>query len=339
MPPPAPGGQTRPAQKTGTTLDLVVLILIPLMTSFTPIAVGAARNGIPSFIGGVLRFTLAAGTVGSYLLVRGGTVRVRHGDWWKFILLGIITVPINQYCYWEGVENSDTSHGAMIYAATPVMVLLMTCLLRLERWTINAILGALFAMAGVLAIMQSASVHADPAKHYAYGDFLLVWATLTWSMYLVGARLLGKNYSTLNVQWWTFSSGVLISIPLAIYDGRGWHIAATPQTAWIGLGYLGIVSAGLTFFMFNWAMMRQPPSRVATVANIAPLLTVVWNVIYFHPGQELGIWFVIGSALLLSGMGFALWRRTPVIAEEGAPLANAADLATMEGINPTREQQ
>ncbi len=302
-------------------IDLTALVAITLLTSFTAIAVQWAVATIPPIVGGILRFTMAAMIIGLILAPRKKLPIPRRSDWLAIAILGIVCVPINQVAFWGGVELANPSHSAMLYSTTPVLVTIMACLLHIERWSGRVMAGAILAALGVLVILINSGLFLKSS--YIRGDLLLLLAAATWSGYLVFSRDLNGRYGSLAVQFWIFVTGSLISFPLLIFESARLYWSHITLQSWLGLAYLTIVVAVIVFFLFNWSIRRQPPSRVATFSNAAYPLTLIWEALINRhlPGP----WFLFGSALLLIGMVLTLYRPRPVItiAEELDPIVSS----------------
>ncbi len=318
-PQPVTGGNTVSASGTAVAsgparpADIAVLFLITLLASFTPIAVQAAVASFPPILGGVLRFAIASLILGVFLGIKRKLPRLGRRDILRVTLLGLVCVPINQFAFWGGVALANPSHSAMFYATTPVLVTIMVCLIGVEKWSLRVFLAAVLASAGVLAILIHSGL--ELRGRFFHGDLLLLLAALTWSGYLVFSRPLNDRYGSLATQFWVFLAGTLASIPLVGVEGFSVAWTHILWTSWVGLFYLSVVVAVLVFFLFNWSMMRQPPSRVATFTNAAYPLTLVWEAILNR--RLPGIWFLLGSALLLAGMVLTLSRpRAKVIVTE-----------------------
>lgn len=305
-------------------MDLSALLLLTLLTSFTAIAVQYAVKSFPPILGGILRFGIA-GLVILIFLVWKRDLRPINGRDYKFLaLLGLVCVPINQIAFFQGVAWANASHAAMMYANTPVIVTILACVHRVERWSTAVIAGAILASVGVLTILMQSGLHLT--GNYLRGDFLLLLAAGTWSGYLVYSRPFNLRYGSLNCQLWVFLFGTLESIPLAVPDAIKMNWRTILPSAWVGLLYISIVIAVLCFFLFNWSMTRQPPSRVATFSNAAYPLTLIWEAILTRSLPT--VWFLLGSALLLAGMACTLYRphRVMVIPEESSPVTDPADM-------------
>lgn len=312
------------AQQGGSALDFSALALLTVLTSFTAIAVQYAVKSFPPILGGVLRFSMAGLVIFMFLIWKKDLRPIARRDYKYLALLGLFCVPVNQIAFFQGVAWANASHAAMMYANTPVIVTIMACLRRIERWSVAVIVGAVLATVGVLTILIQSGLHLSGT--YFRGDLMLLVAVLTWSGYLVYSRPLNQRYGSLNCQLWVFAFGALMSVPLALPDALTLQWSAILPTAWAGLLYITIAIAVICFFLFNWSMTRQPPSRVATFSNAAYPLTLIWEALLTHSLPT--VWFLVGSALLLTGMLFALYRPHHVveIPEESAPVSDPVDL-------------
>ncbi|MGC8559489.1 MAG: DMT family transporter [Phycisphaerae bacterium] len=289
-------------------LDLSALLLMTFLASWTPIAVGCAVASIPPIIGGVMRFLLAALTIGLVLLARRKFLLPVKADWPLILILGVVCVPVNQAFFWGGVAMANPSHAAMLYSTTPVIVTVLSCLIRIERWSWRAITGAVLAVVGVIVILLDSGLFLR--KSFLSGDLLLLGAAATWSGYLVFSRRLNQHYGSLAAQFWIFLCGALVSIPLLLIKSQQVNVSHITLESWLGLGYLIFFVAVGVFFLYNWCNARQPPSRVATFGNAALPLTLVWEAMIKE--RLPGIWFLVGSVILLTGMFLAIYRpRTP----------------------------
>ena len=297
-------------------VDLTALLLMTFLASWTPIAVGSAVATIPPISGGVLRFLIAALTIGLILAIGRKFVIPAKKDWPRIVTLGIVCVPLNQATFWGGVALASPSHAAMLYSTTPVIVTVLSCLIRIERWSVRSIGGALFAVIGVVVILLDSGLLLK--KSFLAGDILLLGAAATWSGYLVFSRQLNQRYGSLAAQFWIFLAGSIVSLPLLGLKSQRLELSRITVASWLGLGYLIFFVAVGVFFLYNWLNARQPPSRVATFGNAAPLLTLVWEAMIHR--RLPGLWFLVGSAILLTGMFLAIYRpRTPASPPPAVP--------------------
>jgi drug/metabolite transporter (DMT)-like permease len=90
---------------------------------------------------------------------------------------------------------------------------------------------------------------------------------------------------------------------------------ATPS-AWISLVVLAGLITPLNLALQNLSLRRLDASQVATFSNVAPVLTVVWGVWFFH--EALSPALVVGGLLTLGGV---IWTSRPAPASRRAQVA------------------
>ena len=143
----------------------------------------------------------------------------------------------------------------------------------------------------------------DPLR----GDLLTVGAVFSWGAYLTVSKPLIARHGPLPALAGTFLVGAALQLPVIAVTLPGWSAlsSATPK-AWAGLAFLTLVVSVLGLSCQNQALRRLDASQVATVGNLAPLLTVLWGVLLF--GEDVSPALALGGALTIGGI---LWSGRP----------------------------
>jgi drug/metabolite transporter (DMT)-like permease len=115
-----------------------------------------------------------------FLWPRRGRTRIERRDIPRLLLLGLLAVPLNQGFYLFGLTRSTPSHGALLYALTPLVVLLLAGRILHERGLWAKLAGVLMAFAGVVVILLSAGSREARALT---GDVMLLVAVFAWALY------------------------------------------------------------------------------------------------------------------------------------------------------------
>ena len=115
-------------------------------------------------------------------------------------------------------------------------------------------------------------------------DLLLVGAVLSWGAYLTLSKPLIIRHGALPVLAGTFLVGWLLELPIALVTLPGWlpMLGQASTRAWISLAVLSLLVTPLNLALQNLSLRRLDASQVATFSNVAPVLTVVWGVWFFH---------------------------------------------------------
>jgi drug/metabolite transporter (DMT)-like permease len=303
----------------------VYLALMVLIGSTTATAAKFAVRELPVGLLPVVRFGVA-GLCLLPLARRGGSLRrLFRDDLRQLAVIAALCVPVNQTFFLNGTKLAPTSHVGLIYAACPLVVLLLATALGHERLTPDRLIGVLGSVAGVFVIGLGNLVQGGLAGREAFwGDLLLVGAVTSWGAYLTLSKPLIARHGALPVLAGTFLLGSLLDFPIALATfPHGSPFPMASPAAWRGLAYLTIVVTVVGLAFQSQALRRLDASQVASVGNAAPLLTVVWGVWLFR--EEITPALLLGGVLTLGGI---LWTgRAPhrqVDEVEVVPLTNPA---------------
>jgi drug/metabolite transporter (DMT)-like permease len=292
------------------------LALMVLINSSTAGAVKLAVRELPVGLVPLARFGVA-GLCLLPLAWRGGSLRrLIRTDFGRLALAAAFCVPVNQSFLMSGTKLAPTSHVAIIYAACPLVVLLLATALRQERMTADRLLGVLASVAGVVVIGLGNLIHGSPEGGAVLrGDLLLVGAVTSWGAYLTVSKPLVARHGALPTLAATFLLGAVFALPIALVTLPREPFPAASRSAWMGLAYLILVVTVLGLAFQNQALRRLDASQVATAGNAASILAVVWGVWLFREPVTPAL--LMGAALTLGGI---LWTGRPA-PQPDAPVA------------------
>jgi drug/metabolite transporter (DMT)-like permease len=268
-----------------------------------------------------------ARALGSSLLLASlfGTMiprpRFPRRDWAKVAALGILLVPLNQYFFLVGLRDTVPGHPAVIYAMTPVGVLVLQSALERRRPSRAKTLGVLAALAGVLIVLRP-WVHGPRFAEIRRGDLWILLGLLIWVVYTVAARPLLRRHDARTVTAWSMILGTVALLPPAMGPLARTDFDAVPAEAWIGLAWLAAVTSTVMMLLWNRMLRHLEPVEVAICANAQPVATALltWTlaVLRVEPPAEtldLGPPYWLGTALVIAGV--TLVQRRAQVAEPG----------------------
>jgi drug/metabolite transporter (DMT)-like permease len=240
---------------------------------------------------------------------------------WAHVLgLGILLVPLNQYAFLVGLKDTVPGHPAVIYAMTPVGVLLLQSALDRRRPGRGKILGVLAALAGVLIVLRP-WVHGPEFAEIRRGDLWILAGLVIWVVYTVAARPLLRQHDARTVTAWSMILGTAALLPAGA--GPLWRtdFAAVPAQAWIGLAWLAAVTSTVMMLLWNRMLKHLEPVEVAICANAQPAATALLAFALGAAGveapaeaQDLGPLYWLGTALVIVGVTLVQRRpRAPLV--------------------------
>jgi len=281
------------------------LIVVQLISSGTHlVAKGALLLSNPITVA-LLRFILASAALLLFQRIRGSRQTIARRDWPAMLLLGLLVVPLNQGCFLWGISNSTASHASLLYALTPLVVLLFAGRLLRESGLVVKTIGVLVAFLGVGVILFERGLRHELTV--LGGDLVILVAVFAWSLYTVLAKRLLARYDPMTVTTWAIVAGTVLSLPALAIPGAIPRLDTIPPGVWGALIYLAIGTNMIAYPLWSYALKNMDASKVAITANTQPILTGALSWIIFR--EQFTVGFIAGAVLILGAVTWVETRR------------------------------
>jgi drug/metabolite transporter (DMT)-like permease len=191
------------------------------------------------------------------------------------------------------LTTTGSAHGAVVIAVLPAATALVAVLRGGERP------GAGFwvaASAGLVVVV--AFTVATAGGGLGAGDLFLLLATAVCAVgYAEGGALSRELGGARTICW-----ALVLSAPLTVAVTLLAAALAPPMhagpTAWLGFGYVALVSMFLGFFAWYAGLARGGVARIGQVQLLQPILTVGWSAALL--GEHVGVATVLTGAAVLT---------------------------------------
>lgn len=280
--------------------NIMLLVFITLAATFTPIFAKLSVAEISPLSFGFIRFGLAAILFYITLKARKQNLKFDRKDYPRLILLSALCIPLNQFFFLSGIKLSFASHSGIIYSLNPVYAYVIAVVLGYEKFYYRKLFAILLTVAGIFFIFYEGFTASTINSEVMKGDLLLLFAVLTFSLYLTLGKKTIDKYGALKTSTFVFLTGSVLYIPLFIYDLPNFTLDNLTYKGIIGFIYLSIVVAYLAYFVWYYALRSIAVSKLTTLSNISPLLTVLFSIIFL--GENVSLYFITGSAVTLLGV-------------------------------------
>ncbi len=227
-------------------------------------------------------------------------------EWLGLLGLGILLVPLNQYCFLKGLEFSVPGHSALLYAMTPLGVLIFSSIKTRKMPSVQKLSGVIVAFSGVMIILRPWETGIRVTE-LRTGDFWLALAVVCWVIYTVMAGDICRRKNIVTVTAWSLILGVGAMAPMAVGEMINFNFSHVSAAGWFGLGYMIIITSILMMTLWNILLKHLSPVQVAITTNAQPPATLILAAAAAATGllpgnQDLGPAFITGMALSLSGV-------------------------------------
>ncbi|HXE23208.1 MAG TPA: DMT family transporter [Rhodoferax sp.] len=226
--------------------------------------------------------------------------RLILADWRHTLVLGALGMWICGAWVYKGGHSTSATNIALIYALSPVMIVVISRLWLNEPFSAIQACGVALALVGVLHVVLKGQ-WADLARvQWSVGDAWILGATLSWTFY---SLLLKRWPSPLGdgARLGVISlAGVLVMLPFA-----GWEALFSPIPAFSRTGFeLALTAAilpGYAAYLAYSVMLRElGAARVSVVLYLGPLYAAImaWLIL----GEPIHAYHAVGLALVLPGI-------------------------------------
>ena len=209
----------------------VILIIQIFFSSGTYIIANAATQSIPAANLTFIRILISGSIYLLYLRYSKLEFRYKGRDLALLLLLGFLSVPVNQFSFLYGVRYTTATSAAILYSTSPVIVLLLSGIYLKERITLPKIIGTILAFAGVLVIVldKGPRIGISDMK----GDFFVFIAVLAWSHYIVLGRKVILKYGALNSTIFAALAGSAMFLPIGLWSSVGYSYSSISGSLWL----------------------------------------------------------------------------------------------------------
>ena len=227
------------------------------------------------------------------LLLLAVTRRLPTGVWWgRVAILGALNFSIFWACLFVGAYRLPGGVAATLGAVQPLLVI------ALQRLIVGTAVRARQVVVGVVGLIGVALLVLTPA---ATLDPIGIVATLAGAASMALGTVLTRHWrpaeTPLTFTAWQLVAGGLLLAPVALALEPPLPPLGTANV--LGLLYLGLIGAALTYWLWFRGLARLEPTVVAPLGFLSPLVAVGLGVVVMgqtpSPAQAFGMVLVLGS--------------------------------------------
>jgi drug/metabolite transporter (DMT)-like permease len=235
---------------------------------------------------------------------RVGALRGLRGHWRIIGLFALIEICIPFTLIPVGERYISSSLSAILIAAVPLTVALMTIRFDpAERVTGPRLLGLFVGLAGVLALV-GVDVAGRPRELIGAG--CMVIATIGYAGGPMLIRMRMSNLHPMGPVAASLGIAAVVLAPTGIAFAPG---AVPPAKVIASLAVLGVACTAIALATMFFLVSEAGPSRASIITYVNPVIAVFLGVAFL--GESLGAASVAGLLLILAGSWLATGGRPP----------------------------
>ncbi len=275
----------------------IKLILVAIMWGGTFIATKMVSHVFGSFTGASYRYFVALLFMVPILLVKDPKAfKVTKKQLFQLSLLGATGIFAYSFFFFTGLRMVKASHGALIVALNPVLVMLISSSIGKERISRIKIIGLLLSIVGTAIVIARGDLF-DLFTMFTWGDAFMLGCPISWALYTFFAKDALKFATPLQASTWAVVIGlamILFFVPFETYPTK------VDWTIWLAIVYLGICGSVLGFVWYYEGIKEIGPVKTSIFNNLIPIFAVMFSVVFLNETIHDYMWY--GSALVISGV-------------------------------------
>lgn len=263
----------------------------------TFIATRIAAQTFEPFMGASLRYIIAC----VFLLplawkTNRDFLRVNKKQFFQLCLLGFSGIFAYNFFFFKGLKLVPASHGALLVALNPIMVMLFSAWKYGEKIKNIRIVGMLISLMGVVFVI-SRGQPLELFSSFQWGDAFMLGCPVTWAVYTIAGKDALKTTTPIQASAWASLSGCVM---LLLFAGTESYPDYVPGKVWIALSYLGIIGTVLAFVWYYEGVSKLGVTRTAVFNNLVPVFALILSV--FILKEQVHLYTYIGAALVIGGV-------------------------------------
>jgi drug/metabolite transporter (DMT)-like permease len=298
------------APRTSATRAYVLLTFMALFFSSNILIGRAAADLVPPFTLACLRWAIAF----AILLPFGwaGIRSHRHvvrDEAPALAVLAFLGMWICGAFVYIGLGLTTATNAALIYTASPVLIILAEWIRGLQPMTPARLIGVVTALVGVLAIIARGSLDALVNLTVNAGDIWIAVAATSWAVYSLISRRDGiRSLPTMSMMTVVTGLGAVMLAPFAIWESRKAGLPDDPR-AWASIFGVALIASVLAFSSYQKGVKMVGPGTTSLFLYLNPVYAAVLAWLFL--GESIRLFHLVGAVLIFAGVTLATgtWRR------------------------------
>ena len=273
-------------------------------SSFLWIKLGLGEMGPFALVAFRLLFGLI-GMAAIILLIRPSFPRSRP-IWIAMAILGITNTALPFTLISWGQQTVDSSVASILNSTVPLWALLIAPrFIPDERMTFTRSMGLVIGFLGVVLIVGR-DVNGIWNGGSLMGQIAILVAAISYAASAVLARRMLAGVHFIVQAFFPVLVATLVLWPLAVIL-EGPIMVAYSSITWISVLWLGLLGSCVAYLLYYTLIHNIGPTRSTMVTYMFPVVGISLGVLLL--GEQLDIWLVVGSLLVIAGIVIVNGRR------------------------------
>ena len=202
--------------------------------------------------------------------------KVEKADVRKLIGAALLIGVLRKVFIMYGLSMTSPIDGSIIDTIVPLLVLLLSVLLGMDRFTKLKIAGLVLGMAGAVAVVLAGASSSHQHSHL-WGNVMILLCACVTSLYMVWFKRLIAKYRITTVLRWLYCVAAA-ALPFGLKEIVHTDYAAIAKHALFPTLFVLTVPTYLPNLMLNYALKSVPATVSSIYTYLQPVLAIAISV-------------------------------------------------------------
>ena len=203
--------------------------------------------------------------------------KVERADIRKLIGAALLIGVLRKVFIMYGLSMTSPIDGSIIDTIVPLLVLALSVLLGMDRFTRLKITGLVLGMAGAVAVVL-AGASSNHAHSHLWGNVMIFLCACVTSVYMVWFKRLIAKYRITTVLRWVYCAAAVMALPFGIGPIVHTDFAAIARHALFPTLFVLMVPTYVPNLMLNYALKTVQPTVSSIYTYLQPVLAIAISV-------------------------------------------------------------
>ena len=261
---------------------IIAYFLIYVVWGSTYYFIGVAMKGLPPFLLGAIRFTIAGVILFGWCYFKGEPV-FNKDLIKKSAISGIVLLFIDMAVVMLAQQYLSSSLVAIIAASTAIWIMALD----MPMWKKNFrnLATVIGIIAGFLGVLMLYAEQVEPAEgmseHREYGVLILIFGCISWALGTLYAKYRSSGAEEVNAfagsAWQMLFASGMFWLCSCITGDIHTDLTQVPVSTWLSLIYLIVFGSIFAYSAYIWLLKVRPATEVATHAYVNPFVAVFFG--------------------------------------------------------------
>lgn len=283
-------------------LSLFVAVMIG--GSLAPLFIKLGVREFPPFTFSALRFIIATIVFLPFYLINKEKI-LTYRDYKELFLKSLFFVG-NAAFFGLGISHTTLIMSQILYALSPILVLVCSYIILGERITKERIIGLVLAFSGVGFLIYQSFINGDTnSVGTLSGNILVFLAVFSYALYFIFSKSLQKKYKTTTISFFNLFVAMIVFIVLSPLELMFRSLDISKITI-VGIGSVlgaAIILSALMFFLVQFGIKRTSAFSAALFQYLAPFFASLIAIPVLHERPTIAL--IFGGMLIIIGVFYA----------------------------------